>query len=126
MNFRDSRQRSRLCLAVLRMGKLDRYWRSSDLGDSGPTDEAWTELHLAHKGGSLLSTGEKTLLQVVFDLWDGSGRASLWDMMNNLDTGVCQSIGELLMALADEDPRVADEWEKTWAGYDPAKEFSAG
>jgi len=108
------------------MGKLERFWRALDLLDPGPADEAWTELYLIHSSESLLSAGEKTLFQVVFDLWNGSGKASLWDMMNNLDAGVFQAIGELLMSLADDDPRVIDAWEKTWLGYDPAKESFAG
>jgi hypothetical protein len=46
--------------------------------------------------------------------------------MEHLDAGVCQAIGELLMAISQDDPRLVNQWEETWTGYDPAKDFFAG
>ena len=103
------------------MGKVDHLWEQSDIG--GPTEDGVDELHRILAGKSLLSCGEATLIKVVFDFWAGSGETSLWDMMNNLEPGVCRSIGELLMAISEDLPRAIDEWEESWSGYDPTKAF---
>lgn len=45
------------------------------------------------------SSGEKTLIRVGLDLWNGSGRVSLWDIIERLDVynfqGVLAGLGNL-------------------------------
>lgn len=108
------------------MRHLERFWGHRDLGTPGPTDAGFDEVYLVLESESSLSAGEGVLLRVVFDLWNGAGRVTLADMREHLDSGVCQAIGELLMAESQDDFKLIDEWEKTWTGFDPAKDFSSG
>jgi hypothetical protein len=98
------------------------YWVSSDTC-YGPTESGVAALTLVKERSGSLSNGEGILLRIVFDLWNGSGEASLWDIINGLDPGVAQALGELLMVIPDADPELIDRWEEHWKGYDPAKEF---
>ena len=124
LNFRDSKHRSGVCLLLLEMKGLHRFWAHSDLGHWGPTEEARQELHLMNDSCSSLSSGEQVLLRVVFDIWDGSGRASMGHILTKLDQGVAKSIGELLVA-ASRGPDEVDAWSEEWRGYDPNEEFFA-
>jgi hypothetical protein len=108
------------------MCNLERFWEYSDVGMCGPADDAAGELYAVMEGNSRLSAGEGVLLRVVFDLWNGNGKVSLWDIWENLQAPIVQSIGELMMSMSQEDPSLVDEWEKTWAGFDPAADFFAG
>jgi hypothetical protein len=125
MPYRNDRQRSKTCKTLLEMGHLERLWQGTDLGPAGPTEEAVFELERVLHEETLLSRGEGVLLRVVFDFWNGGGKVSLWEMMENLDRGVFLAIGELMVALGDDDPAEVDAWVTKWQGYDPAKEFFA-
>lgn len=60
---------------------------------------------------SVFSSGEKILVRVGLDLWNGSGQASLWDIVERLDIYNYQSVLAGLRKL-----RRIDEVEsgKTW------------
>jgi hypothetical protein len=106
------------------MANVEKYFEYSDLGHCGPSEDAAHELYLVREGDSRLSSGQKVLLKVAFDLWNGSGGASFHDIREWLDAAIVQSIGELMMSASQDDPSLLDHWEETWGKYDPSAELT--
>jgi hypothetical protein len=44
----------------------------------------------------IFSSGEKILVRLALDLWDGSGKVSLWDIVERLD---CENYRNVLLGL---------------------------
>ena len=84
---------------------------------------ACDELYAIREGQSLLSSGQKALLKICFDLWNKSGGASIEDMTDRLDSKIFQALSELFIAIGSGNPGDQDVWEEKWSKYDPASDF---
>ena len=69
-------------------GRLEKFWT-----DKGPTDKA---VFYVDKG-SPLSSGETLLLNVAFDVWNGSGHATVGDLLTTLDNENLAAVIELML-----------------------------
>lgn len=127
MPFKNSHQRAQVCRIILDMKSMGKYcdFEDVDLAPFGPNEEAIAELGRIQDGQSILSSGEKVLLTFVWDIWNDSGRTVIGDILGNLDAGVVQSIGELLMSVSQPDQDLVIEWIEKWRGYNPNSEFFA-
>lgn len=86
----------RLLLASLGMEGL---WT-----ETGPTSTAVKYLE-----GSPLSSGEQLLLRAAFDLWNGHGKVTLWDLMGTLDATRTELLFSLALAVTNGGHAV-DTW----------------
>lgn len=117
MAFKHDRAKSLACHHLLRMGGLERFWSTSDVGYYGPTLEACGELINIHSETSSLGFRSIVLLRVAFDFWSGTGHASIASIIQSLDHRLCQSIGELVTAAASSTERDIDAWMERWRDY---------
>lgn len=89
----DEKLRSKEIFLLLKANRLESMWESNEVGfGNGPTRLAVSQLSLIKTGESLLSFGEQIILRIAFDLWNGAGDASLWNMMVYLDAKVLISV----------------------------------
>lgn len=101
------------------MHRLDRFWDSPDLGQSGPSELLLAEAVLMENRESLLGAGEQIILRFCLDLWNRSGGVSLAELITDLDPMISRAIGELLMAFGDgPSTTTLDEWVWRWRDFD--------
>jgi len=87
---------ARLCKEMLEeFYPLRGLWEYSEVGAFGPNDSAREALALVNEGVSPLSHGEKIVLRVAFDLYNGTGGAKIYDVLNSLQAETVQVIGEI-------------------------------
>jgi hypothetical protein len=65
---------------------------------TGPTERAE---ELLKQAGGPLSHGEKVMLFVAWALWNGQGGLTFGEVINTLDRGNLEAVGELLVALGE-------------------------
>lgn len=106
MPFRNDKQRSHACKVLLSLVELEHLWDE----ERGPTEGAVAQLHRAEDGECLLSNGEQVMLRTAFDIWNGGGGATLWDMMTGLEPDMSVAIGDLVLRASQDDPDLVDEW----------------
>ena len=128
MPFKNSRQRAQVCKVFLDMEGMGKYcdFEDVDLAPFGLNQEAVVELCRIREEETRLSPGEQVLLTFVWDIWNDSGQTPIGKILGNLDSGVVQSIGELLQAVSQDDQDLITEWIEKWKGYNPSSEFFAG
>lgn len=102
--FRDTTQQGQACRAILARVDLERLWEPID--EPRPTEGAFEALA---DGDGALSRGEHLMLRVAWDLWNGSGKATIAECLARLDTGNLLAVGTLITAIADGS-RAVDEW----------------
>jgi hypothetical protein len=74
---------------------------------TGPTDATSAVV----VGGAGVSSGERLLIQVCMDLWNGEGGAAFSKILSVCDGGNLRLLGSLLIALSDPRGSLAiDEW----------------
>jgi len=122
MPFRNERQQARLIKVLLKMAQMGHLWECSDLGHCGPSEEAVNELR-TEDFESQLSSGQRALLRIAFDLWNRSGQATLSDVVEKLDPKITHAFSELLMSMSSDDPNDLELWEREWTKYDPSTDF---
>jgi len=99
--FRDNRQRAAALRKLLVLRKIEALWSST-----GPTGRAY--MLLDEDDGSL-STDERRLLLLCFDLWRSQGGALSREASSVLDGEIVEALSSLLLAL--EAGRAAvDDW----------------
>lgn len=106
--FRSDVQQAETCQALVsRPGAPSGLWTPA-----GPTPAA---LRLLKTKGAGLSHGEKLMLLVSFDVWNGDGHADLGELLHTLDGHNLLKLGELLIALGSEHGSAAiDAWLSRW------------
>jgi hypothetical protein len=96
--FRSERQQCQAIRLLLSGLNLEYLWT-----ETGPTDQAckWVKRNP-------LSSGESILLRAAFDLWNGEGKVTLWQIQGTLDQRHCERLFSL--ALAAGGSRAAEAW----------------
>lgn len=105
MCWRDDAQRAAVCSTLLALVGLGGLWRH-DFGYPGPTRRAHA---LLEAGGAPLSSGERVMLRLAWDVWNGAGRAVLGETLAVLSPRLLEKVGRLLMACA-QGPDQIDAW----------------
>lgn len=116
MPFLNDRQRSACCLLMLEQLNMEKLWqRNTALGETGPAPEASKALNDIQVGKFCrLSSGERIWLRTVFDFWDGTGQAPIYELMNRLEQPLLDMVGQLLSALAQPNSAAIDKWLNDW------------
>jgi hypothetical protein len=97
--FRSERQQCDAIRALLSPLGLDYLWTQT-----GPTPKACAWLK-----SNPLSSGESLLLRSAFDLWNGAGKVTLWDLQGTLDQSHCLRLFSLILAAGSGGVAV-DKW----------------
>jgi hypothetical protein len=86
--FRSERQQCQAIRLLLSGLNLEYLWT-----ETGPTDQAckWVKRNP-------LSSGESILLRAAFDLWNGEGKVTLWQIQGTLDQRHCERLFSLALA----------------------------
>jgi len=101
--FASELQRARVCRAIAR---LRAYGRPDLWTEDGPTERA---VELLEQNGGTLSRGERVLLLLAWEMWDGSrsaARVSVGELVD-LDDECLGIVGALFSAMAQ---RSVDQW----------------
>ena len=98
--FRDDRQLASACRALLSTAHLERLWTLH-----GPTAEA---SELLEANGGPLSSGERVMLLAAWAFWNGSGGATLAEVLE-LDSEPAEALCFLIMA-AKYGADAVDDW----------------
>jgi hypothetical protein len=99
--FENDGQRCEAILVLLASLRLERLWTMK-----GPTDEA---CELLEQRGGYLSSGERLLLFVAFDMWNGDGHADFGRLLYSLDGERQTMVGLFLIAMA-QGSHAIDQW----------------
>jgi hypothetical protein len=102
--FRDIRQRARVCRALLARVHLEDLW-----SEDGPSSDG---LALRNRS-AVLSRDAHLLLLTAWALWNGTQRVTLADLLELDGEHLCV-VGELLAALT-RSPHEIDGWLAQWA-----------
>lgn len=86
----SEKQQCAVIRTLLASVHLERLWTAT-----GPTKEAITLLEA--KGG-YLSSGERLVLLVAFDVWNGHGNAEVGDLLATLDERRLRAVTDALLA----------------------------
>jgi hypothetical protein len=103
--FRDVRQRARVCRALLARVHLEDLW-----SEYGPSVEG---LGLRHDGSGRLAPDASLLLGTAWALWNGTRSLTLADLLDLDGEHLCV-VGELLAAMS-RGPHEVDGWLAQWA-----------
>ena len=106
--FRSEKQQCNAIQKLLRPLHLDYLWT-----ESGPTPQACKYLK-----GNPLSSGEDILLRAAFDLWNGAGKVTLWDLQGKLDQKHAEHLLSLVIAIGRGSDAV-DQWLNAPVPRDP-------
>ena len=106
--FVNKQQRAEACFLLLRLASENfamTMWHDPRISNGsmigGPAPAGIAKLKNALEGdGHTLSHGEKLLLQVTFDVWNGSGHAHLHEVLEQLMPHQIGAIGTLCDAIA--------------------------
>ena len=90
--FRNDAQRNQVVIAMLGALGLEHLWTPT-----GPTEEA-CKLHKS--GGGYLSSGERTLVSLAFDVYDGEAHTAFDRLLYNTDLRIMRMMGEFLTMFA--------------------------
>jgi hypothetical protein len=98
----NERARNEAIRRMLGDRTLKRFWT-----DRGPTQEA---MALLEAGGGYLSSVERVMLRTAFDLWNGSGKCLVSDLLDTLDEERLQAVAEAILARDAGGERVEGPW----------------
>jgi hypothetical protein len=98
--FTSEQQRSEVCRTL-----LEAVYRGDLWDHTGPTDAA---LDLLEADGGPLSSGERVMLKIAFDVWNGGGNATMSGAFYTLDQSRRTVVADLMLAL--DDGRQIDDW----------------
>lgn len=104
MAFRNDQQISACCQVLLRRNGLGWAWSLN-----GPTPRGADAIEKVLAKESPLSSGEKLMLRVALDFWNGDGKATVGDMVAIFDNENLRAIATLLAA-ASLGPTAIDGW----------------
>lgn len=90
--FRNDQQRAAVCETLCAKVGLTSFWTKD-----GPSEKA-KQLFRQHGGG--MSTGEWIMFRAAWTVWNGDGKVLLADVIERLDNSNLETIGTLLVALA--------------------------
>jgi hypothetical protein len=105
VQFRDDRQRARVCRALLGTLGLERFWTL----DGPIKDQSKSVAGTVNAMVSGLSNGEHALVRAAWDFWNGEGKMSLNAILNTLDAERTQALCTLLVA-ANQSTDAVDAW----------------
>jgi hypothetical protein len=88
--FRNDEQLARACHVLLAKVRLGRLWT-----DRGPTAEA---SELLRTNGGPLSSGERIVVLAAWAFWNGSGRVTLAEIVEQLDGEPAEALCFLILA----------------------------
>lgn len=103
--FKNDQQICACIRVLLHSARLEQLWTAT-----GPTDEA---LALLRDKGGYLSSGERLMLFVAFDFWNGQGNAEFGKLINVLDADKLGLVCSLAIAVAEGEEAVAFWLERT-------------
>ncbi len=90
--FKNDQQRAAVCQVVCTLGKVPgTYWT-----DDGPTEAAKAVLD----DRDALSSGERLMVLVAWDVWNGHGKVHIERLLRTLDGDNLRHVGWLLYALS--------------------------
>jgi hypothetical protein len=101
MAWRDDAEACAAILTLLRRARLEDLWT--------PTGPTKTAISLLECDGGYLSSGERQMLMVAFDFWNGTGKATIAGLLATLDGDHLSDIGSLLVELSNDSPDI-DRW----------------
>ncbi len=82
--WQSEKQQCEVIRALLGRVRLERLWT-----ETGPTAEA---CRLLQDAGGPMSHGEIVMLRVAFDLWNGHGKATVYELISVLDNGNLRAV----------------------------------
>lgn len=91
--FRNDQQRAAVCEALCAKAGLVALWTTND----GPSEKA---KQLLTENGRPMSTGERIMFLAAWAIWNGEGTVLLADVIERLDDSNLETVGTLLVALA--------------------------
>lgn len=93
----SSIEKAKLCVSILKLVNLERFWPIPDIGDDhGPSLDMWEELAFIVDDCSRLSHGEKIVLRVTVDIWNGAASVPLSEMLTYLDPPIVHRIADVV------------------------------
>lgn len=91
------REKAELCASLLLAVGLERFWRVPDIGrDAGPSPEMWKEIANINHDESSLSHGEKLVMLVAHDMWNGGSHVSIYEMWSHLEPRIVHLIANTM------------------------------
>ena len=107
--FATETHRSDVCRTLLSQLRLAKLWTTD-----GPSPEC---LRLAKANGGHLSTGERIMFGVAWDLWtNGEFKISFFELVQSLDQERLRCIAELMLAMkCDDGGRAVGNWLSVWS-----------
>ena len=99
--FRNDAQICACARVLLRSVRQEKLWT-----ETGSTEEA---IKLLHTRGGYLSSGERLMLFVAFDFWNGQGNAEFPKLINVLDSNKLRLVCTLAVVVA-EGATAIDRW----------------
>jgi hypothetical protein len=79
------KEKAKLAAALLASVGLERFWTVPDIGaDVGPSPKMWEEIDDIKAYDSLLSHGEKMVMLIAHDIWNGGSHVSIYEMWSHL------------------------------------------
>jgi len=91
------REKAKLAAGLLASVGLERFWKVSDIGtEIGPSQEMWEEIDDIKAYDSLLSHGEKMVMLIAHDIWNGGSHVSIYEMWSHLDPEIVHRIADTI------------------------------
>lgn len=106
MSFRNDQQRGAVCMVLTERLPRGPYWTPDGRGVPRPTDRACA----VRDGDTRLCESEALLVRVAWDVWNGSGEASLERILHSFDRANLMMVGSLLVNIAAPSSARVDEW----------------
>ena len=105
--FKNEQQRAAVCDCLCAEARLrERMWTTQGPdGYPGPTKAAVQ----VRSGKFPLSPGERKVVLAAWDIWNGSGKVKVGDLMYGLDRHNLETLGSCLTAMANG-PHAIDLW----------------
>lgn len=101
--FQSEMQRAAVCEHLCQTARLrDRMWT---LDPPGPTQAAIQVV----RGKAPLSHGEKLMVLAAWDIWNGTGKCRVGELVDVLDGTNLATLGDCLKAIANG-PRAVTRW----------------
>ena len=76
---------------------LERFWNIPEIGnDVGPSLDMWNEIALIKDECSRLSHGEKLIMLIVIDMWNGGAQVSIYEMWSHLEPRLVHQVANTM------------------------------
>ena len=92
--FKNDKQRAAVCFALCAKVGLKNFWT-----EDGPSARA---KELLHQDGGTMSSGERIMFLTAWAVWNGHGKVLFADVIERLDDSNLETVGNLLVAFANE------------------------